>query len=378
MVHALRRLGVDAKVSTIPPLPADAPSSLREAWLPWPQTDERHCAALLQGWRGPGLALRKRLASYQGLELSTLAGAIALVDRLRPQAVIGLGQHSTLMLRALSSRPQVRRVWYAADELVRFHMTCLVREAPRAWPERFRRLIHHALMERLFTPDLDGAVAVSPVDARCLRLIAGVPRSITIRNGVDFNYFQPSTQTPRPRSLVFWGRLDFEPNIDAVQWFAREIWPQVRTRWPDASWTIIGKGAGPGIRSWLQTIPGVDMLGEVADLRPRVANAVIAILPMRCGGGIKNKLLEAAAMGKPILASPRAVDGLDAPTDSPPWLVCRGVSDWLENLDRLWSHPAAADDLGKRALAWVRRHHNWDTAAARLIEWVGSLPHPHS
>lgn len=127
-----------------------------------------------------------------------------------------------------------------------------------------RMVALYAAIETLFVRGLNGAIGVSPTDSRLLHIVAGARQTVTIRNGVDLDYFgqQPQTVDGPPLanpSLVFWGRLDFEPNVDAVCWFAREVWPTLRRRVPSASWKIVGKNP----------VPQVEQLNELASVRCR-------------------------------------------------------------------------------------------------------------
>jgi glycosyltransferase involved in cell wall biosynthesis len=238
-------------------------------------------------------------------------------------------------------------------------------------------------IERLFASNLDGAIGVSPRDSTLLRWIGGIRNTMTIRNGVDLNYFRPDRPTPcgsekHPRSLVFWGRMDFEPNADAVLWFSERVWPILRAKFPDAIWHIVGKNPTEHVQR-LANRPGITVLGAVDDIRTHAAAASITILPIRCGAGIKNKLLEAAAMARPILASPKAVLGLNINnTDPKPMIVCPAAENWLQEIERLWADPQLRNALGLRALDWVRTHHNWTRAAQSLVEWLAEPTHRHT
>jgi glycosyltransferase involved in cell wall biosynthesis len=117
---------------------------------------------------------------------------------------------------------------------------------------------------------------------------------------------------------------------------------------------------------------GIRIHGEVADIRPLAHAAALTILPMRCGGGIKNKLLEAAALGRPIVASARAVDGLELPSDHHALRVCGGAASWVRTIDDLWADAAAATVMGACARDWVERNHRWSDVAAGLLDWVYS------
>lgn len=376
MLVALNRLGVRARMAAIEPMPTDMPERIRQFMVPWPTPRAEHHAMLERAWRGPLGGMRRRLAHYLMPDVAHLAGAAALVEGLRPRVVVALGQTGPLLLHAAecAAPPQAApiHVWYAADELVNFHVSCLRREPWRAWPTRVRRLLEHLALERLFVRRLHGAIGVSPRDAVLLRRIAGARRSICIRNGVDLEYFTPAPDGQReapPFSLAFWGRMDFEPNIDAMTWFAANVWPRLRLRYPRATLTIAGKNPTADVLA-LGGQSGITVAGEVNDIRAVAAAASVVILPMRCGGGIKNKLLEAAAMGKAIVATPHAIQGLDLPPQQM-LLTAHTLEDWLSAVGRLVSDKPCRQRLGRVARQWVQRHHTWDAAARQLLDWLG-------
>lgn len=362
MARALRAMGLRVAMASVQPTPDDAPAWLRNMLVAWPRGEAEDVARCTAGWDGALSRLRHRLARRQGVERAMLAGLVALVGRLQPKAVIGLDQHAPMALSAIRAAcPGAKRVWYAADEPASFQLSCLRREPVARWPDRLHRAAMHLLNERLFAPRLDAAIGVSPLDTALLRWLGGVPRVRTIRNGVDLNHYTPGEGAVVPRSLVFWGSMDFEPNVDAVRWFAGAVWPTLHERWPDATWRIVGRSPTEAVRR-LTRQAGVEVTGAVADVRPFARSAAATVLPMRCGGGIKNKLLEAAAMGRPIVASPRAVRGLDAP----PVVTCGSPAAWVRAIERVWQDPAHAATLGAQARRWVAQHHAWHGAAAEL------------
>ncbi|MCC7191923.1 MAG: glycosyltransferase [Phycisphaeraceae bacterium] len=403
MALAAARLGIRVGVACMQPTPIDATPDLRRLILPWPDESAESIRQFKSNWRGPGAIMRKKIASHQGLEISRLAGVIDLVRQHRPSVVIGVGLHSVMMLRGLPSTRKVRstpeistlsstdsrqekyehrinapqRVWYAADELVFFNLSCLRREPLRLFRFRMRTLALHTALEQFFARGLDGAIGVSPLDTLLLKEITGVKNAVTIRNGVDLNYFQPASVPPyrhpaQPHSLSFWGRMDFEPNVDAVTWFVRSVWPSLRQRFPDATLRIAGKNPTPGVTA-LASVPGVSVIGEVTDIRELAFDSAVTVLPMRCGGGIKNKLLEAAAMGLPIVASPVAVRGLDFGAEFAPVIVCNKPREWFAAIAGLWSDTERAIWLGESARKWVEAHHHWNHAARQLLTWVDRL-----
>jgi glycosyltransferase involved in cell wall biosynthesis len=372
MAQALRQLGVRVGIGCIERTPDTAPEQLRDIILPWPQAGEEAREIMKASWRGPLSPIRRRVARYLTPSLEVLAGATQLALDHQPRIAIGMGQHGPILLRGLRKMKRIRSIWYAADELVRFHLSCMWQDPLPDVPGRLRMLIVHALLERCFARTLDGSIGVSPLEARWLGRIVTPGRSVTIRNGVDLERFRPPHHPPHDRTAIFWGRMDFEPNIEACLWFAHRVWPLLQRYSPGAVWRIVGKNPVDRVQE-LSRIRGIEVVGEVPDIQQEAKNAAVTILPMRSGGGIKNKLLEAAAMGRPIIASPRAVQGLNLPDRDEPLMICKGARSWAWAIQKLWADINTADRLGRHARKWVETHHSWPNAAWRLLEWLDTV-----
>lgn len=187
---------------------------------------------------------------------------------------------------------------------------------PRNWVyRREARLL--AAAERNLAQRFDAVVVVSQTEADLLMRVAPASASkITVmRNGVDTEYFDPQRNYPsvfRPDELpiVFTGAMDYWANIDAVQWFAKEVLPQVLLRHPGGRFYIVGSRPDDAVRA-LAALPGVAVTGTVADVRPYLSGAHVVVAPLRIARGIQNKVLEALAMARPVVATPAALDGLD-------------------------------------------------------------------
>lgn len=135
-------------------------------------------------------------------------------------------------------------------------------------------------------------------------------------NGVELEYFQPRPATTEETGCVFVGALDYRPNVDAACWFSKEIWPRIRARFPAACLRLVGRQPVPEVRR-LAELPGVEVVGQVADVRPYVANAAVVVAPLRIARGLQNKVLEGMAMSKPVVASPQALTASATTTTCP-------------------------------------------------------------
>src|SRR5262249_19852526 len=154
-----------------------------------------------------------------------------------------------------------------------------------------------------FASCVDRAWVVSETERRAMRWLAGIGNVDVIANGVDDDHFRPLRVGQRPRTCVFWGRLDFGPNLQALPWFCKQVWPGPRRSPPDARFTIYGRCPTEAAGTLAQA-DGIELVPDLPDLRAAVSRHQVVVLPFVSGGGIKNKLLEAAALGKAIVCTP--------------------------------------------------------------------------
>jgi glycosyltransferase involved in cell wall biosynthesis len=226
------------------------------------------------------------------------------------------------------------------------------------------------LYERAYAPLLDRVWLVTEADRRAMRLVAGSGRLDVLPNGVDAAYFAPRELPQHDRSCTFWGRLDFGPNVQALEWFCRRVWPAVRRESPGARFAVYGFRPNDAVRA-VTGRDGIELIPDLPDLRDEVARHPVVVLPFVSGGGIKNKLLEAAAMGKPVVCSPRACGGLRVGA-KPPLRLARSVGDWIRELRALWDDPTERGRAGSAARQWVIESHTWDTAAREALAGLGA------
>ncbi len=230
--------------------------------------------------------------------------------------------------------------------------------------------------ERDVAGEFSASVFVSAEEADLFRRLApeSGPRLTHVSNGVDLGYFSPREDYPDPYPadtavLCFTGAMDYRANADAVDWFAREVFPAVHQALPGARFYVVGARPTRSVRQ-LATLPGVEVTGAVRDIRPYLAHARAAVAPLRIARGVQNKVLEAMAMGRPVLATRAAMDGIvqvpgleSLVADEPDELAARAIAVLLEGDTGGW---------GALGRACVEKHYDW---AGNLARIEGLLEH---
>ncbi len=193
-----------------------------------------------------------------------------------------------------------------------------------------------------------------------------------VGNGVNLDYFRPAWGPTEP-SCVFVGALDYRPNVEGVNWFCREVWPGVRQAYPQARLLLVGRRPAPALR-WTALLPGVELIGQVPDVRPYLARASVAVVPLQIARGVQNKVLEALAMAKAVVASPQCLKGLKAR----PGTHLQSAStagEWRRAVLELLRSLSLRQQLGSAGRSFVEEHHRWEVCLAPLADILG-LPDP--
>jgi sugar transferase (PEP-CTERM/EpsH1 system associated) len=223
--------------------------------------------------------------------------------------------------------------------------------------------------ERHIAATTDASLFVSEPEAELFRTLA--PESAAkigfFNNGVDTDYFSPEREYASPyaegeRALVFTGAMDYWPNIDAVQFFAAEVFPQLRASDPALRFVIVGARPTPAVLALGQQA-GVIVTGTVPDVRPYIAHADICVAPLRIARGIQNKVLEAMAMARPVVVSPQALEGIEAVPGTELFLA-DGAAALAATITGLLAQPDAGP--GAAARAKVERQYSWPSNLARI------------
>lgn len=224
-----------------------------------------------------------------------------------------------------------------------------------------RRLLAY---ERRIARDFTHSLVCTEAEARDFReLIPGAPVSV-VRNGVDLEYFSPAGTTRRRGAMVFTGVMDYRPNVDAVCWFCEAMLPLIRRERPDATFTICGSRPSRDVLR-LARLPGVTVTGRVPDVRPYLDAAEVFVAPLRLARGIQNKLLEALAMGLPVVTSPAAWRGTEIPAGEG-ILVADQPETFAAEVLRLLQDDGFRADTARRGRAIVRERYGWSVQLAAL------------
>jgi len=187
-----------------------------------------------------------------------------------------------------------------------------------------------------------------------------------VPNGVDPEHFQP-TSTPRvPGRLLFLGSLDYAPNVQALEWFLNGILPRVRATRPDAHLHVVGARPSPAVHSLVAAAgEGVELLGEVEDVRPHLAEAALMVVPLRAGGGSRLKIVEALAAGCPVVSTPVGAEGLEL-VDGEHLSLADGEAPFAESVTRLLADPALAAKQSSAGRERVLERNTWSALGERL------------
>jgi glycosyltransferase involved in cell wall biosynthesis len=298
---------------------------------------------------------RPDVVQIEGLEL---AGCLAAIRTAAPSARIVFDAHNAehvLQQRALETDLRRASRWPAA--------AYSALQVPRL-----------ARLEASIARAADAVVCVSDEDATALRRLDARLAPVVVPNGIDVSDFanvKPPAVAPEAEVLVFTGKMDYRPNVDAALWFADEILPGVRLTRPKAEFHVVGQQPVPALLR-LNGRNGVVVTGRVPDTRPHIAGAAVYVAPLRMGGGTRFKLLEAFALGSPCVSTRVGAEGFDVESGRE-LLLADTPRDFVAAVLQLLSDRGRASRLARAAQLFVRAHYDWSAILPRLAEVYAAL-----
>ena len=233
---------------------------------------------------------------------------------------------------------------------------------------QWRKLYHY---ERAFCQAVDGIVSVSEPDRRALSSLAPERPVVTVPNGIDISRYEteplPATGPPL---LVFTGKMDYRPNVDAMLWFGLKVLPRIR-RELDVKLQIVGMDPHPRLNR-LRTDTDVALTGAVEDVVPYIRGASVYLTPMRVGGGTRFKILEALACAKPVVSTSLGVEGIPL-RDGEHLLIADDADSFADAVLSLIRDQEAGGEhsraLGRAGRSFVEEHYTWD----RILPQLGAF-----
>ena len=242
---------------------------------------------------------------------------------------------------------------------------------PRRWVAALYSLIQWKKLSRYeakICQLADQVVAVSEADKAALHQLVPSLNVTVVPNAVDVEYYTSagihSSPLP-PRSLVFTGKMDFRPNVDAVLWFCHEVLPLVLEQMPDVRFYIVGQKPHRRILR-LADDPAVTVTGYVDDVRSYIAGACVYVVPLRIGGGTRLKVLEAMAMSKPIVSTSLGSEGFERLESGRELILADTPQEFAQQVIKLLDDAPRRERLGQAARRFVEERYDWRLIIPRL------------
>lgn len=319
------------------------------------------------------LIKRRPLLVMKTTSLEIETGVVSTAASLQPDVVFAVGEEMAQYLGAVATAcPRASRIVLVLDPGGRV-------EDDLAGSSRGLRRIMHALDARAwdgfaisYGAHADRVVALTKRDeGELLRQGVGAP-IVTIPLGIDLSAAPLGGRGEDPPTMLFFGGYRHPPNADAARRLAEDILPRVRGRRPAVKLVLVGPGLSP------DDFPddGVVVAGEVPDVEPYLRRAGVVVLPLRLGGGMRVKTIEALAAGKAVVASPLAVEGIEA-RDGVELLLAETDDEFAGAVIRLVDDPNERAAFGERARIWAESNLGWERVVdeyERLLRTLTRAP----
>ncbi|MEA3018082.1 MAG: hypothetical protein QOI38_2804 [Sphingomonadales bacterium] len=306
--------------------------------------------------------IERRPVSLTAFDSAALRGFVAHIVRERPLAAIFA--FSGQMAQFVPPGPRFVMDFGDVDS-AKFEAYSESGPAPLRWMMR-REAELLSVFERDTGARADACLFVSEAEAALFRGRTGLGNVAAVSNGIDVDHFDPAADFPRLAAaergegpvLLFTGQMDYRPNIEAVTAFARDVMPNL----PGVRFVVAGRKPAPEVLALREA--GVIVTGEVDDIRSWLDAADIVVAPLAIARGIQNKVLEAMAMARPVVASPAAFEGIEAEPGRE--LVLAAAPEQAAAIAHLLAHPAKARDIGLAARRRMDADYRWEARLGPL------------
>src|SRR5262249_12604880 len=233
----------------------------------------------------------------------------------------------------------------------------------------YREGLRLRLFEKMVAGACDHSIFASERELNIFKNIVPSARMLAVPNGTDIH--QQSTQPYGKNKLIFVGSMDYLPNIDAMNYFTREVLPLIRKRIPAVELMIVGRSPSRQVRL-LGRLKNVTVTGSVDKIEPYLFDAAVSVIPLRIARGIQNKILEAMAHGVPVVTTSAALDGIDARPGSEV-LIGDDPQTFAEATVRLLENKSMRQKLADNARALIAEKYDWRENLQPLNELITEL-----
>lgn len=261
---------------------------------------------------------------------------------------------------AFNAEAALQRVIYEVD-----------RTQVKRWPMAFYSFIQSGRIEqfeRMLCKEADLVIAVSSEDAAILAQYQPAYTIPVVPNGIfthDYEWEGEKLDLGQ-HALVFTGKMDYRPNMDAVIWFSKEILPEIQAIIPAVRFYVVGQRPHPEVEK-LRDLPGIQITGWVKDVQPFLHGAAIYVAPLRMGSGTRLKILEAMAAGCAVVATPLAASGIRNDEQNG-MSIAKTEQEMISTILALLNQTEKRDQMGQAAQDYVKRHYDWSVLIPQLIE----------
>ena len=267
------------------------------------------------------------------------------------------------LIRAAPAHPPVLLDWHNIESELMTRYAAETRSLPKKLIGYRTAALLRKLEGRLVT-SCDHHTVVSEREQQKLLHLDPAAQVTVIPNGVDVKAFALPESPGTAENLLFVGSMDYHANIDAVTWFTKTAWPAISQRHPQLHFTIVGRSPDPTVK--MLASDRVHVTGTVEDVRPFYANALAVMVPLRVGGGTRLKILEAMAMGVPVISTNLGAEGILA-HDGEDMLLADSPGEMAAALDRIMSQPALRQKLVASARQLVSEQYDWSSIGSTLF-----------
>ncbi len=244
----------------------------------------------------------------------------------------------------------------------------------RIWLKLFLGLQYRLMrrFERKIFASFAHCIAVSEYDRQILEKLSGNSQIVVVPNGVDTNYFSPTPVAHQFKTLVWVGAMTNAYNQDAVEYFVRDVWPLVKSSLSDVRAVFVGADPPEVLRRSADRDSGITLLGYLEDVRPFMSLPSIFIAPLLSGSGTKIKVLNAMAMGMPVITTPVGAEGLEI-RHGVDVLIANDPDDFAAQAVKLWNSPELAREIGANGRRTVQAKYDWKVVFQKMEHLYDSV-----